>query len=304
MSGVELRELRYFVAVAEELHFGRAAERLGIAQPPLSQAVRRLEARLGVRLLERSTRRVALTRAGGVLLDQARVALEAADAAVARTVRAGARPGGLVVTSKGDAALLTAITDAYRARGGSVEVVVSGWGEQTRMLLGGTADAALVHLPFPRRGLDFQPLVEEPRVAVLPSGHRLAGCEVLRLADLSGEPFPYWSGSDAASAAYWSGRDRPAGPGGPLPPAPPGPPVDDSAQLLEVVALGQAVALLPESDVAGYARPDVVSRPVADASPSVVGLAWPEASRSRELAAFVAAACAVVEGEPVAAPPG
>src|SRR5947208_1758596 len=97
MNEVELRELRYFLAVAEELNFGRAARRLGMAQPPLSKAVRQLESRLGVPLLERTTRRVALTPAGEVLVDQARYALEAATAAVARTRRAGATRPRLAV---------------------------------------------------------------------------------------------------------------------------------------------------------------------------------------------------------------
>jgi DNA-binding transcriptional LysR family regulator len=85
---VESRPLRYFVAVAEELNFARAAERLGIASPPLSRAIRKLEAELGVTLLERSTHHVALTTAGAVLLEQARMALDAVDAAGRRAQRA------------------------------------------------------------------------------------------------------------------------------------------------------------------------------------------------------------------------
>jgi DNA-binding transcriptional LysR family regulator len=85
---METRELRYFVAVAEELHFGRAAQRLGIAQPPLSRAIRQLERRLGVALLERTSRTVTLTEAGSVLLREGRAALDAVDAADRRTRRA------------------------------------------------------------------------------------------------------------------------------------------------------------------------------------------------------------------------
>src|SRR5918998_4884330 len=99
---VETRELRYFVAVAEELHFGRAAERLGIAQPPLSRAIAQLERRLGVTLLERTSRRVALTPAGEVLQEQARTALDALAAAALRTRRAGAPQPRLVVALKAD----------------------------------------------------------------------------------------------------------------------------------------------------------------------------------------------------------
>src|SRR3954470_3058009 len=90
---VETRELRYFMAVAEELHFGRAAERLGMAQPPLSRAIQQLERRLGVALLERNRRGVSLTGAGEILLQEGRAALDATTAAVRRTRRAGS-PGG------------------------------------------------------------------------------------------------------------------------------------------------------------------------------------------------------------------
>src|SRR6478672_2795533 len=102
MSDLEVRQLRYFVAVAEELHFGRAAERLGMAQPPLSRAIRELERQLGVRLLERTTRQVALTAAGEVLLRDARTALDAVTAAAARARQAGQSTPGLRLALKAD----------------------------------------------------------------------------------------------------------------------------------------------------------------------------------------------------------
>jgi DNA-binding transcriptional LysR family regulator len=89
MDQLETRELRYFLAVAEELHIGRAAQRLGMAQPPLSRALQRLERRLGVLLLERTSRGVTLTPAGSVLLAEGRRALDAVDAAARRTTQAG-----------------------------------------------------------------------------------------------------------------------------------------------------------------------------------------------------------------------
>src|SRR5439155_11167476 len=112
---VETRELRYFVAVAEELHFGRAAERLGIAQPPLSRAIRRLEHRMGVTLLERTSRSARLTAAGEVLLAEGRAALEAVAAATRRTRRAGRPEQSLVLVMKpgSDAGLLPGILARY-----------------------------------------------------------------------------------------------------------------------------------------------------------------------------------------------
>ena len=125
---METRELRYFVAVAEELHFGRAAQRLGIAQPPLSRAIQQLERRLGVTLLDRTSRAVTLTEAGSVLLREGRAALDAVDAAERRTRRAAAgdRPPGLVLVTKAGASseLLAKLLDAYAAEPGAVAVEV------------------------------------------------------------------------------------------------------------------------------------------------------------------------------------
>jgi DNA-binding transcriptional LysR family regulator len=300
MGDVELRELRYFVAVAEERNFTRAARRLGIAQPPLSKAIGRLEAKLGVRLLERSTRQVSVTPAGQVLLEQSRVALEAVAAATRRTQRAAQPTPRLVIALKsgGDGGLLRDIVAAYHTTSPELpqaEAVVCGWGEPAEMLRDGRADAGLLRSPFDGRGLDLEPLLTEPRVVALASGHRLARRQRLRRADLAGEPVPRWPGADEATTAYWTGRDPasmadtwPEPEGEPAPDA--GPVVGDIAQLLEAVALGQAVAFLPASVADRYTRADVTYRPVADVSPSTVAVAWPETSRSPAVAAFVQAA--------------
>lgn len=180
MSELEVRELRYFIAVAEELNFSRAAQRLGMAQPPLSKAIAQMESRLGVRLLERTTRQARLTTAGQVLLDQARIAVDAVHAAARRARRAGQPTPQLVVAVKpgGDAGLLREILAAYRGTGSHLpppEVVVGGSGEPIAMLRDGRADVALLRSPFDGQGLDSQTLVVEPRLAVLPAAHRLAG---------------------------------------------------------------------------------------------------------------------------------
>ncbi|MBU8855987.1 MULTISPECIES: LysR family transcriptional regulator [unclassified Micromonospora] len=276
---METRELRYFVAVAEELHFGRAARRLGIAQPPLSRAIRQLERRLGVTLLERDSRSVALTAAGSVLLREGRAALDAVDAADRRTRRAGEASNGgpgLVLATKAGASseLLPKLLDAYAAEPDAVpvEVLLCGIGEQERLLRDGRADVALLHLPFDSTtGLDTEELVTEQQVAVLPAGHPLARRPHLLLAEvetLPGLPMPRWPRADGS---YPDG---------------PGPEVRDHAQLFQLIALGRTAVVLPES-VRSLLLADLTAVPVPDAPAVTTVIAWPPHSRSRALAALV-----------------
>ncbi|WP_369639991.1 LysR family transcriptional regulator, partial [Nocardia sp. JMUB6875] len=176
---MDTRELRYFVAVAEELHFGRAAQRLTMAQPPLSRAIQQLERRLGVVLLHRGSRAITLTEAGSVLLREARLALEAVEAAERRTRRAAADRPGVVLAVKAGASreLLSKLLDAYAAEPGAVEVEVMlcGPGEPERLLRNGTADVALLHRPYDTiAGFDTEDLHTENQIAVLPAGHPLS----------------------------------------------------------------------------------------------------------------------------------
>lgn len=279
MNDLEIRELRYFRAVAEELNFSRAAERLGIAQPPLSRAIGALERKLAVRLFERDTRRVALTEAGATLLAEAVTILDAVTAAALRTRRAG-RP--LVVTAKPGvaSALLREIVAAFPD---PVEVLVSGYGEQATLVRTGRADAALMGSPHVWPGLEAEPLVTEPRVAALPANHPLAAARTLAVADLAGHPMPRWSRELPDEREYWTGQTTEV----------PGPEVADSSQLLEVVALGQAVALVPASLAENNRRADLAYRPVADASPYTVSVVWTADSRDKALAAFVRTAVEV-----------
>ncbi|KPI05546.1 transcriptional regulator, LysR family [Actinobacteria bacterium OK074] len=292
MDAPETRELTYFVAVAEELHFGRAAERLGMAQPPLSRAIQRLERRMGVPLLERTSRAVSLTPAGVVFLAECHKALDAVNAAVRRAQRAGrAQPRLLVVTKPGgDAGLLTRIMPLYRRDPDAVEVevVVCGIGEQAPMLRDGRVDLAFLHAPHDDlSGFDTELLLTQDQVAVLPRDHRLADRAALVLADLAGEPTPSWPGPGANGAGGAGGAGSAGVNGGLV--------VRDGGQLMQLIALGQAVAVLPES-VRRNARSDVVCVPVLDAPSTMVLLAWPERTRSRAVAAFVRASAEVAGG--------
>jgi len=149
MDRLETRELACFLAVADELHFGRAATRLGIAQPAVSKTVRRLERRLGVTLFDRTSRAVTLTEAGRVLTREARVALAAVSAAALRTQRAGVREPHLTLALKpgGDGGLLPAILAAYEREPAVRPVEVVFDADSARLLREGRADAALLYTP-------------------------------------------------------------------------------------------------------------------------------------------------------------
>lgn len=276
---METRELRYFVAVAEELHFGRAAQRLKIAQPPLSRAIQQLERRLGAALLDRTSRTVTLTEAGSVLLVEGRAALDAVDAAERRARRAAlaatGRPG-LVLVTKASASreLLARLLDTYAAKPGAVpiDVILCGPSEQQRLLRQGRADVALLHRPFDSTaGFDAEELGTEGQVVVLPSGHPLTARTHVHMADISdlpGLPLPRWPEPD-----------------GTYPPGP-GPQVRDHAQLLQLVALGRACAVSPESCRAQL-HDDLAAVPVLDAPAVTTVIAWPPHSRSGAVADLV-----------------
>jgi DNA-binding transcriptional LysR family regulator len=272
---MDSRELRYFVTVAEELNFGRAATRLGIAQPPLSRTIQQLERRLGVTLLARTSRQVTLTPAGEVLLHEGRKALTALTAAERRAQRAGGERLVLAMKPDSDAGLLEKILARY---GVEVDLRICGVGEQAVLLREGHADVALLRFPHDDAdGFAYEELYTEQDVAVLPRTHRLADRESLTMADLAGEQLPHWPG-------------RPPN-GGPL--------VRDSAQLMQLIALGRTIALLPAS-CERHLRAELVRVPIADAPTSTLAIAWPEDARSAPLATLIEAAV----GCAVSPPPG
>ncbi|WP_027344271.1 LysR family transcriptional regulator [Hamadaea tsunoensis] len=275
MSDLEVRQLRYFVAVAEELHFGRAAERLAMAQPPLSRAIRELERRLGVPLFERTTRQVTLTPAGEVLLRDARTALDAVSAAEHRARNAGRPRPALRVALKADydAGLLPQIISRYAREPAAlpVEVSLGGRGDQLPALREGRADVALLPGPVEDATLDVEPLLTEPRLVALAVGDPLAARSGLMLADLADRFLP--DGTLAKSG----GLEAP----------PPDAPKRDLAQIFSLVELGEIVWFTPVSVTRLHARPGIAYRPVLDLSPSTLVLAWPRDSRSPAVAAFV-----------------
>ncbi len=177
---VELRHLRYFVAVAEELHFGRAALRLHLAQPPLSQQIRKLEDIIGHQLFTRTSRAVRLTAAGEVFLDRARRTLLTVreDLAEARSVGRG-EIGSLRVGFIGSAMLtpLPAMLGRYRRKHPKADLQLreAMSAQIMQSLLDGTVDVGFLRDGGPLAGLESETLISEPFMAVLPAGHRLAG---------------------------------------------------------------------------------------------------------------------------------
>ncbi|MFE7934709.1 LysR family transcriptional regulator [Streptomyces sp. NPDC057456] len=283
MDTLETRELRYFIAVAEELHFGRAAERLGMAQPPLSRAIQQLERRLRVSLLERDRRGVALTDAGEVLLHEGRAALDATAAAARRARRAGGAdsPGGprgrhrLVLAVKAAASheLLRKLLDVYAAEpdAADIEVLPCGICEQGELLRDGRADVALMYTPFNSlAGFDSEELMTEGQIAILPAGHPLAARKALSLADVSDVP-------DLPLARWPSHGTYEPGPG---------PEIHDQTQLAQLIALGRTVAVVPDSARA-WLWAEHIAVPLTDAPPVVTHIAWPAHSRSLALAGLI-----------------
>ncbi|MGW1167880.1 LysR family transcriptional regulator [Streptomyces sp. NPDC002550] len=184
---MELRQLSYFVAVAEELHFGRAAERLHIVQSAVSQQIQRLERELGAELFDRSPRRVRLTGAGERLLPEARAVLAAAERARA----AVAAPAGLRLgTSTGLGAHLDRVLAAFAERAPEVpvELVSLPAGERLARVAAGRLDAAFVRSADPPAGVRVVPLWPDPLVAAVPAAHPLARQAEIELAELAGLP--------------------------------------------------------------------------------------------------------------------
>jgi DNA-binding transcriptional LysR family regulator len=302
---VELRHLRYFVAVAEELHFGRAAARLHLAQPPLSRQIRQLEGELGVPLFERDKRHVRLTDAGAVFLAEARAMLAGAEQA-AQAARRAARGevGRLTVGFIGAASysVLPGIVQAFRARYPDAELVLQELttAEQLAALRAGTIRVGLVRPPVADAALAAETVLREPLVVALPAGHALATEPRVAVAALAGEPwvlFPRRLAADLyeqilALCARAGFRPRLA---------------QEAVQMQTVVRLvgaGVGVSLVPRS-VETLHSAGVAYRPLADAMAEVeMAVAWRRDDGSALLRQFLAVARAAVESPSRQAPEG
>ena len=191
---LELRHLRYFVTVAEELHFGRAARRLGIAQPPLSQQIQRLEQVLGVRLFERTSRRVQLTDGGTTLLAEARRVLAAATEAMEATRRAGRGELGELGVAFAATVMFLALPEVireFRGRypGVHLDLREMPTGPQLAALKAGEIDIGFVREPRPDPDLEIVTVMREPLRIAVNKSHPLAARPTIAVRHLAEEPF-------------------------------------------------------------------------------------------------------------------
>jgi DNA-binding transcriptional LysR family regulator len=270
---VTLSQLAYFVAVAEELNFTRAADRLHVSQSPLSQAIKALETNLGVTLLNRTSRHVELTEAGEELLPAARAALGAVEHAVkvAREAGAGERRlvrvgflayGACDVIDQSLSAFATPLAEIR------LETRQSDFSDPTAGLADASVDAAFLRLPLSADELAIEPLTSEPRVAMLPAWHALAGRESIEIGDLLDEHWLQMPGRDVLWRDFWLATAHRDG----VPPLL-GPEVHTVEEQLTATATGGYVSLAPESVATFYQRRGISYVPVDGIEPSEVAVA-------------------------------
>jgi DNA-binding transcriptional LysR family regulator len=284
---IGLHHLRYFVAVAEEGHVTRAAQRLRIAQPSLSAQIRYLERQVGAPLFRRHPRGVELTPAGEAFLAEARAALVAADAAVAAARRA-TRPShlrlGLIVGTQIE--VTSTVLYAYRSRhdGVVLDLVEHSFADPSAGLNGGEVDVAFVMPPFAHQGLRFETLWSAPRVAVLPTGHPLAGRAAVSVRELFDEPWIVADTDDQVCRDWWLAAGHRT--------APPklGQRTRSIDKFIQLVAAREVVGLAADWVAPIFARPGIAFVPVSDVEPATTAVAWRPGSPNPLVDGFVALA--------------
>ncbi len=293
---IELRQLRYFATVAEELHFGRAARRLHMTQPPLSQTIMALEELLGAALFERNRRGVALTAAGEALLPEARRLLEQSAALAELVQRAATGASGrlsLAFVSSADYSVLPPTLRAYRAEYPQVEITLKEATSDLQLddLLEGRVDAGLLIPPLPdraRQELDYLPVLSEPLVLAAPAGlpaltraGKPSGAADLR--KLAGLPliiFPRHISPGLYDAILSVFREAGIT-------AEVGQEAIQMQTIVSLVSAGMGIALVPQS-VSNLRRPGVEYLPLVQSTPLVeTGLAWRRDNASPVLRGFL-----------------
>ena len=297
---IELRQLRYFVTVAEELHFGRAARRLHMTQPPLSQTIMALEETLGAPLFERNRRGVALSAAGEALLPEARRLLEQAAGLAELVQRAASGASGrlsLAFVSSADYSVLPPTLRAYRAEFPQVEITLKEATSDLQLdeLLAGRVDAGLLIPPLPdraRQDLDYLPVLREPLVLAAPEGlpalaaasarggKAAAAADLRKLAGIPLIIFPRHISPGLYDAILSVFRDAGIT-------AQVGQEAIQMQTIVSLVSAGMGLALVPQS-VSNLRRPGVEYLPLVQSTPLVeTGLAWRRDNASPVLRGFL-----------------
>lgn len=278
--------MHYFVTVAEERHFGRAASRLHMSQPPLSRAIQRLEAEIGAQLFDRLAGGIALTSAGAVLLDEARALLAQTDRLRAR-VAAAAGTATLTVGILGDSTDpgATRLAAAYRREHPDVDIRIrdTDLTDPTCGLRAGSVDVALTRAPFDTTALSVRELRADPVGAVLRSDDPLARHDHLTLADLADRRwFQFPQGTDPLWQAYWNGGEPREGPV-----------VRVVHECLQAVLWNGTVGIAP----LGHDQPEHLTVvPLVDMAPSRVVTVWNEGDANPLVRSFVRIATAIYRG--------
>lgn len=290
-SGTEpsLHQLRLFLVLSEELHFGNAARRMFMTQPAASKQITALEKRLGIRVLERRSRSVELTPAGKALLPEVNSVIESMERLRRRASEQSRQQGGRIVLGVigGESAqpyTHAMLAELHRKHPGiGVEIRSLDFAGQFRAVAGGDVDAAVLRLPVPP-GLQTLHLATEPRVAALPASDPLvaSGPAPLELADLRDHVYidiPAEADRDWWNA--WAVNPRPDGT-----PVRFGPVAFDIEALLTAIGRGQGIAFLPAPARDLYPRPGIIYVDVQDLPPSTAALVW--AAKNRPAPAIVA----------------
>jgi DNA-binding transcriptional LysR family regulator len=276
---IELRHLRYFVAVAEESSFTAAAHRVHVAQQVLSTQIRQLEDAVGTQLLNRTNKGATLTPAGVAFLTSARETLAGLDRGVAAARNAARAVTGKLIVGVGSGCenetrtrLLTAFEAAYP----DVEMSIQAFDmtQPSAGLLDHSSDVALIRPPVAAPGIELTVVRSEPRMFALPAGHPLAGREELRLADVAGLPFITADlATDGCEPRAWQDdwliRPRP---GGDVPI------IGATARTVDAwcehVAAGHGIGLCPASAARFHSRPGICFVPSAGVPPATMCVAW------------------------------
>lgn len=284
---MRLRQLEYFVAVAEELHFTRAAARAGVSQPVLSRQISALETELGASLLSRTTREVRLTPIGMSFLAQARLILNQVDQA--KSVAAATGIALRVATyGTGGTALEKSILDSYQETSPEalVAIVILDWGDVAPALHDGRVDVGFVAAPpigqfSTHADLIVTPLRADPRVVMVRHDHPLAGRRRVSIRDL--EPYPVVAPECPPDQRdWWIVNPRPGGARAIYNRT-----AGNIGELLEAIAITGDLTITTEAVAATYMRPDVQSIPIDDVDAAVISVAWNSGSNDPNVRRFV-----------------